>query len=185
MVAQPGLYPTWSETEKTGFLTTGLKQSTYNSFGIRQTDGGSPPTVGDKFTVFIHFLHNLFYLFCEVPNFTLLQELLQLKIRHKIPILSLVLGPIGQTQIRMLPEEESNHSVCIFVRHFSTLGEIFFLFSGSRESLPYFSENPNKNKSAFAEFYFPLLLHHFVKIKIKLTFEMKKKHTHKNNYKML
>ena len=54
--------------------------------------------------------------------------------------------------------------------------------SGSRESLPYFSENPNKNKSAFAEFYFyfPLLLHYFVKNKIKMTFEMKKqnKHTH-------
>ena len=29
-----------------------------------------------------------------------------------------------------------------------------FLFSGSRESLTYFSENPNKNKSAFGEFYF-------------------------------
>ena len=27
----------------------------------------------------------------------------------------------------------------------------FFLFSGSRVSLPYFSENPNKNKSAFGQ----------------------------------
>ena len=45
----------------------------------------------------------------------------------------------------------------------------FFLFSGSRESLPYFSENPNKNKSAFNEFYFysPLRLHYSVKNEIK------------------
>ena len=69
------------------------------------------------------------------------------------------------------------------------LGENFFI-SGSRESLPYFSKNPNKNKSAFAEFYFyfPLLLHYFVKNEIKMTFEMKKTHTHtqkKANCKML
>ena len=44
-----------------------------------------------------------------------------------------------------------------------------FLFSGSRESLPYFSENSNKNKSAFTEFYFysPLRLHYSVKNEIK------------------
>ena len=39
-----------------------------------------------------------------------------------------------------------------YMWHFQ-LGD-FFLFSGSRESLPFFSENPNKNKSVFAEFYF-------------------------------
>ena len=56
-----------------------------------------------------------------------------------------------------------------------------FFISGSLESLPYFSENANKNKSAFAEFYFyfPLLLHYFVKNK--MTFEMKKPtNTHKS-----
>ena len=67
--------------------------------------------------------------------------------------------------------------VCIYLQINKDHKASFFLFSGSRESLPYFSEKPNKNKSALAEFYFPLLLHYFVKNEIKMTFQMNKKNT--------
>ena len=61
-----------------------------------------------------------------------------------------------------LTEKCSYFKVKLIKQH---LGQIFF--SGSRESLPYFSKNPNKNKSALAQFYFYFSLrpHFLVKIR--------------------
>ena len=59
-------------------------------------------------------------------------------------------------------------------RKFTVRPDIFLL-SGSRESLPYFFQNHNKNKSAFTQFYFYFSLrpHFCVKNEIKWQFGYK------------